>query len=270
MLAVNICLNSSQLAVISDSQSAAVTMGFAVNILSNFIVTTSIYSDQCKVLNTVKVFQTKYLFLNLFSHGIKAVKDPSLKNMSDTKGHSAGDQGSDNDPFFVHHSNNPTAVLVSPLLTGDNFSTWLRAMTMALRAKNKSGFIDGTIKPPMNDKELKKWQRCNDLVSSWILNSTEADIRASILYAETAREIWTDLNDWFAQTNAPKIYQLKQLIASLKQEDTSISAYTKMKALWDELNMVTVVQPCICGHGKESATQQQQDRTMEFLQGLHD
>ncbi len=127
---------------------------------------------------------------------------------------------------------------------------------MALRAKNKSGFIDGTIKPPTNDKELKKSQQCNDLVSSWILNSTEAEIRASILYAEIAREIWTDLNDWYAQTNAPKIYQLKQLIASLKQEDASVFAYyTKMKALWDELNMLTVVQPCICGHLKESATQ---------------
>ncbi|KAK0575795.1 hypothetical protein LWI29_007184 [Acer saccharum] len=28
-----------------------------------------------------------------------------------------------NDPFFVHHSDNPTAVLVSPKLSEDNYNT---------------------------------------------------------------------------------------------------------------------------------------------------
>ncbi|KAJ8641114.1 hypothetical protein MRB53_017808 [Persea americana] len=191
--------------------------------------------------------------------------------MADKESSSTDDQRANNDPFFVHHSDNPTAVLVSPLLTGDNYSTWLRAMTMALRAKNKLCFVDGTTEPPTDIKELQQWQRCNDLVSSWILNSTEGEIRASILYAETAREIWLDLSNRFTQTNAPKIYQLKQSIASLKQEDTSASTYfTKMKALWDELNSLTVVKSCTCGHGKASAIQQEQDRAMEFLQGLHD
>ncbi|KAA8547424.1 hypothetical protein F0562_003712 [Nyssa sinensis] len=35
------------------------------------------------------------------------------------------------DPFSIHHSNNPTAVLVSPPLNGDNYGSWLRAITMA-------------------------------------------------------------------------------------------------------------------------------------------
>ena len=41
----------------------------------------------------------------------------------------------------------------------------------------------------------------------------------------------------FVQTNSPKICQLKQSISSLKQEESCVSTYfTKMKALWDELN----------------------------------
>ena len=79
-------------------------------------------------------------------------------------------------------------------------------MTMALRAKNKSCFVDGTIELPNDIKELQQWQRCNNLVSSWILNSTEGEIRARILYAEIAREIWLDFSDPFTQSNAPKIY----------------------------------------------------------------
>ncbi|XP_058213868.1 uncharacterized protein LOC131325566 [Rhododendron vialii] len=43
-----------------------------------------------------------------------------------------------------------------------------------------------------------------------------------------------------------------------------------MKALWDELSSVSTVQPCTCGHGKANAALHQQDRAMEFLQGLHE
>ncbi|KAG5526145.1 hypothetical protein RHGRI_032430 [Rhododendron griersonianum] len=143
-------------------------------------------------------------------------------------------------------------------------------MTMALRAKNKLGFVDGSIEEPKETTQLRQWERCNDLVSSWILNSTESEIRVSILYAQTAREIWIDLRDRFTQTNAPKIYQLKQSIANTTQEDSSVSTYfTKMKALWDELNSLSTLLPCTCGHGKANAALQQQDRGMEFLQGLH-
>lgn len=61
---------------------------------------------------------------------------------------------------------------------------------MALRAKNKLGFVDGFINAPKEAKELQQWGRCNDLVSSWILNSTNGEIRASILYAYSAAEIY--------------------------------------------------------------------------------
>jgi hypothetical protein len=180
-------------------------------------------------------------------------------------------QGSVNDPHYVHHSDSPTMVLVTPLLSGDNYGTWLRAITMALRAKNKLGFVDGTLTKPTSSNDLSQWERCNDLVCSWILNSVTGEIRSSILYAETAREIWLDLSERFSQSNAPQIYQLKQSISSLKQENMPVSAYfTKLKSLWNELNSLVVIQPCTCGHGKAIADQLQQDRAMEFLQGLHE
>ena len=59
----------------------------------------------------------------------------------------------EDDVFLVHPSDNPTGVFVSPLLIGDNYGTWVRAMTIALRAKNKLGFVDGTISKPHDDEE---------------------------------------------------------------------------------------------------------------------
>ena len=80
--------------------------------------------------------------------------------------------------------------MISPLLTGDNHGTWVRAMTMTLRAKNKLSFVDGTISKPEDDEDDDgKWQRCNVLVGSWVLNSISSELARSVLYAQSAREV---------------------------------------------------------------------------------
>ena len=45
-------------------------------------------------------------------------------------------------------------------------------MTTALLAKNKLGFVNGTILQPNDESDpiFSDWQRCNDLVLSWINN----------------------------------------------------------------------------------------------------
>lgn len=45
-------------------------------------------------------------------------------------------------------------------------------MSMALSAKNKTGFIDGSISKPSSsaDFRYKAWIRCNNMVLSRILN----------------------------------------------------------------------------------------------------
>ncbi|KAI5352138.1 hypothetical protein L3X38_005029 [Prunus dulcis] len=52
------------------------------------------------------------------------------------------------DPFYIHHSDQTNLTLVTQLLDGDNYGTWSLAMIMTLEAKNKLGFVDGTIKAP--------------------------------------------------------------------------------------------------------------------------
>ncbi|XP_050104661.1 uncharacterized protein LOC126584269 [Malus sylvestris] len=53
-----------------------------------------------------------------------------------------------NHPMYLHHSDQPGAILVPQPLNEENYETWSRAMTMALSAKNKEGFIDGSISRP--------------------------------------------------------------------------------------------------------------------------
>ena len=122
------------------------------------------------------------------------------------------------DPYAIHHADSPPTVLVTPLLTGDNYGSWSCAVRMALRAKSKLGFVDGSLLIPKEQNDISNWERCNDLVGNCILNSVSLEIRPSMLFVETKAQIWTDLKDHFSKSNAPKIYQLRQSITALKQK----------------------------------------------------
>lgn len=54
--------------------------------------------------------------------------------------------------YYLQHSNLPSTMLVSHVLTGDNYHTWSRLMQMALKAKKKIRFMNGLIvQPSMTD-----------------------------------------------------------------------------------------------------------------------
>lgn len=111
-------------------------------------------------------------------------------------------------PYFLHHSDNPGLSLVSQLLTRDNYVTWSRAMRIALSAKNKLGFVDGSIFPPdETDPLFPTWQRCNDMVLSWLLNSISPNLSGNVIYATYAFQVWKDLAERLCRNNGPHIYQ---------------------------------------------------------------
>jgi hypothetical protein len=98
-------------------------------------------------------------------------------------------------PFFLHNGDSLGTVLVSQPLIGDNYNTWSKSMTMALRAKNKLKFVDGTLVKLVDLDRAKAWTRCNDMILSWILNSLSKDIAASVIYINTCSEMWMDLKE---------------------------------------------------------------------------
>jgi hypothetical protein len=80
-------------------------------------------------------------------------------------------------------------------------------MSMAFSAKNKLGFIDGTLeKPIVETSEYFAWDRCNNKVLSWILNYVSQEISSSIIYIEYAQEMWNDIKERFSQCNGPRIF----------------------------------------------------------------
>ena len=113
------------------------------------------------------------------------------------------------DPLFLHHVENPSLVLVTqPLIGGENYLAWARAVRKALLTKNKLGFIDGTLtlsSPLISTPSMQAWIRCDNMVGTWLTNSVSSKLQASIIYEDIALEIWNDLKNRFAQTNGPRI-----------------------------------------------------------------
>lgn len=90
-------------------------------------------------------------------------------------------------------------------------------MLIALYVKNKLGFIDGTIIRPTGDL-LLAWICKNHVIIAWILNSISKEISASIIFSESARDIWLDLKERFQKSNDLRIFQLKCDLATLRQD----------------------------------------------------
>jgi len=72
-------------------------------------------------------------------------------------------------------------------------------------------------------------------------------ISNSVLYAHSAKEIWTELNERFGQSNGTSLFQVQKEFWSLAQGSTNITCYyAKAKRLWDELGSLLVLPACSC------------------------
>ncbi|KAL0299468.1 UNVERIFIED_CONTAM: Retrovirus-related Pol polyprotein from transposon RE1 [Sesamum radiatum] len=118
----------------------------------------------------------------------------------------------------LHGGDHPGMSLVSVPLDGSNYLSWSRSVKLALGAKQKLGFIDGTCgKPTENKAELEQWQRVDCMVVSWLLNSISKDIAEAFLYTTSAQDLWEELATRFGESNGPMLYDIQKLIASLVQ-----------------------------------------------------
>ncbi len=87
-------------------------------------------------------------------------------------------------PLYLHHGDSLGSLLVSQMLNGENYNSWRRSMIMALTAKNKLEFVDGTLVKLLispDDPFIPPWIRCNNMVLSWIMNYVSKEIDVSII-----------------------------------------------------------------------------------------
>ncbi|XP_049398988.1 uncharacterized protein LOC125862912 [Solanum stenotomum] len=176
----------------------------------------------------------------------------------------------------MHPSESVGSGITPGTFDGSGYRSWRRGMLRALSVKNKMGFVNGKCKKPAQDDPLlNQWERCDDMVTSWILHSLSRDIADSLQYVNNAAELWQELEDRYDQTNGAKLYQIQKEVSDLSQGSMDITTYyTKMKRLWEELgtldnnNQCNCV--CICGAKIAMYKAEQDRRLIQFLMGLNE
>lgn len=90
----------------------------------------------------------------------------------------------------MHPSENAGTTLVSVPFDGSRYRSWRRGVLRALSTNNKVGFINGKCKKPnANDALFDQCEWCDDMVTSWIMNSLSKYLEDSLQYANDAKEL---------------------------------------------------------------------------------
>lgn len=125
-------------------------------------------------------------------------------------------------PLYLHGSDGPNTVSFDKLPDTNNYRRWRRSMEIALSSKRKLGFINGNVVKDEDDRvKTDLWDTCNDTVIGWILGSVSDEIRQTIMYMMTAKEIWMYLEKRYAVSNGSLKYKLNRDVYSLKQENNT-------------------------------------------------
>ncbi|KAL6213315.1 hypothetical protein ACLB2K_012762 [Fragaria x ananassa] len=198
-------------------------------------------------------------------------KSPEIVKGSETSKAAAPWENS-NHPLFLHHSDQPGAMLVSEPLAEDNYSTWASSMMMALHIKNNTGFVDGTLKrPTINAEERLQWDRCNTLVKTWLISAMSKNMSKSVIHCKEARGMWLELEDRFNQTNSVALFHIESSIHKCEQGSNSVTTfYTNLKGMWDEKDALCSFPSCTCEAAAEIKTFMETQKTMKFLMGLNE
>jgi hypothetical protein len=107
-------------------------------------------------------------------------------------------------PYDITSNDNPGSLLTQVQLKGENYDEWACALKIALRARKKFGFVDGSIERPDEESpDLEDWWTNNSLLVSWIMNTIEPSLRSTMSHMEVAQDLWEDIKERFSMVNGP-------------------------------------------------------------------
>lgn len=114
----------------------------------------------------------------------------------------------------LHPSDNPGALISSIVLKEDNYPEWATEMRNSLQAKQKLGFINGTVSKPASEPDLSLWLAVNSMIIGWIRTSIDPRILSTVAYQSLAATLWENLRVRFSVGNGVRKQVLKDEIAS--------------------------------------------------------
>ncbi|XP_021722898.1 uncharacterized protein LOC110690389 [Chenopodium quinoa] len=180
-----------------------------------------------------------------------------------------------NSPYYLGSQDRPGDFITPTRLKADNYEEWAADIQTALEARRKFEFLDGTINEPSPPCTKSDWTAINAMLISWISNTIDSDLKSSLSKFREAKPFWDHLKQRFAQTNGPRIQQLRSSIAKCEQTKMMPVSiyYGKLHSLWQELDHHEPLISCSCCNscsaGRLHEERRAQARLHDFLMGLY-
>ncbi|KAL9659125.1 hypothetical protein QQ045_018652 [Rhodiola kirilowii] len=139
----------------------------------------------------------------------------------------------------------------------------------------KKVFVKGDFPKPADAYQRAHWDKCNNVVLTWISNSVSKEIAASIVHYTDSHVAWEDLYERIAGSVDSSLFAVRQEIAELMQDDLSVAAYYgKLIQLWGDEDNLIDVESCDfgqqCKAAKCSAARKMKNNIMKFFMGLNE
>ncbi|KAK3003162.1 hypothetical protein RJ639_018928 [Escallonia herrerae] len=174
--------------------------------------------------------------------------------------------------YYLSSQANSGNSLTKDTLKGDNYVSWEQSAILTLKSHNKLVFIDGRItKLDPKSEDFLAWDIVNSTLCSWICNSLDPPIRATVSRFNEAKLIWDSLKTRYSIPNRLRIYKLWSDASMTTQGGASVMTYyTKLLGMWDEMLTLSPLESCRCPKGTEKMNWNQDLQTYQFLMGLDD
>nr|GEX90970.1 ribonuclease H-like domain-containing protein [Tanacetum cinerariifolium] len=146
-------------------------------------------------------------------------------------------------PLHLHPNDSAALNVISIKLKGtENYHVWSNAMLLALKEKNKTGFIDGSCKRSNVDEVLgRQWDRVNVVVLGWILNSITEELFLGQIFSKRARHVWEELKETYDKVDGSITFNLHYKINTLKQNGFTLADYYHgLNALWKQSSILSI------------------------------
>ncbi|GJT45729.1 reverse transcriptase domain-containing protein [Tanacetum coccineum] len=94
---------------------------------------------------------------------------------------------------------------------------------IALNTKNKMKIITGDYEEPaINANTRALWERTNDMIISWILNTITQQISNSLSFVNLALSLWKELQEHYSQLDRHRIYQLTHDLVFTRRQPSPV------------------------------------------------
>ncbi|XP_047327815.1 uncharacterized protein LOC124931403 [Impatiens glandulifera] len=126
------------------------------------------------------------------------------------------------DPLLLQNGDITGAIITNSILTRSHYYEWCTSIRLALEAKMKLGFIDGSCKMPLDADGVMQWKLVDAMVRNWIMNTMDQNLKIHFQNAVTAQQLWKDIRSTYEGNNGPRRFQLGKDISTIQQGTSDI------------------------------------------------